>query len=102
MNRNIRYILAVIIYATSIAATKALVVTPDTIILGNYPYVRFTEKGADIQLSDNEFYNISRKVVFPINKHTLPGNSPILKELENEVIPQINKDSLTIRRLMIR
>ena len=102
MNRNIRYILAVIIYATSIAATKALVVTPDTIILGNYPYVRFTEKGADIQLSDNEFYNISRKVVFPVSKHTLPENSPILKELENEVIPQINKDSLTIRRLMIR
>ena len=102
MNRNIRYILAVIIFATSFAATKAVVVTPDTIILGNYPYVRFTEKGADIQLSDNEFYNISRKVIFPVNKHTLPENSPILKELENEVIPLINKDSLTIRRLMIR
>ena len=102
MNRNIRYILTVIIFATSFAASKAVVVTPDTIILGNYPYVRFTEKGADIQLSDNEFYNISRKVVFPINKHTLPENSPLLKELENEVIPLINKDSLTIRRLMIR
>ena len=102
MNRNIRYILTVIIFATSFAATKAVVVTPDTIILGNYPYVRFTEKGADIQLSDNEFYNISRKVVFPVSKHILPENSPILKELENEVIPLINKDSLTIRRLMIR
>ena len=102
MNRSIRNILTVIIFATSIAATKAVVVTPDTIILGNYPYVRFTEKGADVQLSDNEFYNISRKVVFPINKHTLPENSPLLKELENEVIPLINKDSLTIRRLMIR
>ena len=102
MNRSIRNILTVIIFATSIAATKAVVVTPDTIILGNYPYVRFTEKGADVHLSDNEFYNISRKVVFPINKHTLPENSPLLKELENEVIPLINKDSLTIRRLMIR
>ena len=102
MNRSIRNILTVIIFATSFAASKAVVVTPDTIILGNYPYVRFSEKGADIQLSDNEFYNISRKVVFPINKHTLPENSPLLKELENEVIPLINKDSLTIRRLMIR
>jgi len=94
--------LAIITFATSFAASKAVVITPDTIILGKYPYVRFTEKGADIQLTDNEFYNISRKVVFPINKHTLPEDSPLLKEIENELIPLLNKDSLSIRRLMIR
>lgn len=102
MNKITRNILTIIIFATIFVASKAVVVSPDTVILGNYPYVRFTEKGADVQLSDNEFYNISRKVVFPVNKHVLPENSPLLKELENEVIPMINKDSLTIRRLMIR
>lgn len=102
MNRNLRNILTVIAFATSIVASKAVVVTPDTIILGSYPYVRFTEKGADVQLSDNEFYNISRKIVFPVNKHTLPENSPLLKEIENDLIPLLNKDSLSIRMLMIR
>jgi len=102
MNRVLKYISVVVIFVTSFVAIKASTVIPDTVILGNYPYVRFIEKGSDIQLSDDEFYNVSRKIVFPINKYTLPKNSPLLKEIENEVIPLLNKDSLSIRQLMIR
>lgn len=102
MNRTLRNILTVVTFVTSIVTMKAVGVFPDTVVLGNYPYVRFLEKGADIQLSDNEFYNISQKVVFPVNKHTLPKDSPLLKEIENEIIPLLNKDSLSIRHLMIR
>ena len=75
MNRTLRNILTVVTFVTSIVTMKAVGVFPDTVVLGNYPYVRFLEKGADIQLSDNEFYNISQKVVFPVNKHTLPKDS---------------------------
>ena len=102
MNRTLRNILTVVTFVTSIVTMKAAGIFPDTVVLGNYPYVRFLEKGADIQLSDNEFYNISQKVVFPVNKHTLPKDSPLLKEIENEIIPLLNKDSLSIRHLMIR
>ena len=102
MNRNLRKILTIVLFVTSAVTANAVVIFPDSTVLGKYPYVRFLEKGADIQLSDNEFYNISRKVVFPVNKHVLPENSPLLKEIENEIVPLINKDSLTIRHLMIR
>ena len=102
MSRTLRHILTVVTFVTSFVTMKAVGVLPDTVVLGNYPYVRFLEKGADIQMSDNEFYNISQKIVFPVNKHTLPKNSPLLKEIENEIIPLLNKDSLSIRHLMIR
>ena len=102
MNRIVRYILATITFVTFTVTAKALIVLPDTIIFGNYPYVRFVEKGSDIDLSDNEFYNLSRKIVFPINKYDLPQNSAILKEIKDEVIPLLNKDSLSIYRMMIR
>jgi len=102
MNRTLRNILTTVLFVTSVVTMKAVTIYPDTIVFRDYPYVRFLEKGADIQLSDNEFYNISRKIVFPINQHTLPEDSPLLKELESKVIPLINKDSLTIRHLMIR
>ena len=39
MKRSIRYILAIITFATSFAASKAVVITPDTIILGKYPHL---------------------------------------------------------------
>ena len=102
MNRTLRKILTIVLFVTLAVTANAVVIFPDSAVLGKYPYVRFLEKGADIQLSDNEFYNISRKVVFPVNEHVLPKNSPLLKEIENEIVPIINKDSLTIRHLMIR
>jgi len=102
MNRTLRNILTTVLFVTSVVTMKAVTIYPDTIVFRDYPYVRFLEKGADIQLSDNEFYNISRKIVFPINQHTLPEDSPLLKELESKVIPLLNKDSLSIRHLMIR
>ena len=102
MNRLIKGIVTVIIYVTSVVTTKAVIVIPDSVILGNYPYVRLLSKGTGIQLTDDEFYNLSRKVTFPVNKYALPENSPLLKELEREVIPLINKDSLTLHHLMIR
>lgn len=102
MNRLIKGIVTVIIYVTSVVTTKAVIVIPDSVILGNYPYVRLLSKGTGIQLTDDEFYNFSRKITFPVNKYTLPEKSPLLKELESEVIPLINKDSLILRHLMIR
>ena len=102
MNRVLRNIVTIVFFVTSIVATKALTVIPDTVVLGSYPYIRFMSQDTDIQLSDDEFYKTSQKITFPVNKHELPENSPLLKELENEVIPLINKDSLTIRHLMIR
>ena len=102
MNRTLRNILTTVTFVTFAVTMKAVTVFPDTVVLGNYPFVRFLEKGAEIQLSDNEFYNYSHKIVFPINKHTLPENTPLLKEIESDVIPLINKDSLSIRHLMIR
>lgn len=74
----------------------------DTAGWKKYPFVQFVDKDSAVSISDERFYDISGKIVFPVNKYTLPTNSPILKVLENEVLPMINRDSLQLRQIMIR
>lgn len=102
MNRTLRNILTVVTFVTSIVTMKAVGVLPDTVVLGNYSYVRLLPKDASIQLTDDEFYKISQKITFPVSKSTVSNDAPLLKELQDVVIPLINKDSLTLRHLMIR
>ena len=42
------------------------------------------------------------KVVFKINKYDVFTNDSLLRLLESEIIPRINKDSLRLRRLIVR
>ena len=67
-----------------------------------YSYVRFLGENDSIDIDDETFYDISGRVIFKINKYTLPKNDSLLKELDEKVLPMINRDSLQIACLMIR
>jgi len=67
-----------------------------------YPFVWFVDSIGAIQLTDEDFYDNSAKVVFPINKFGLPKNDKTLQELDQVVLPRINKDSLELVTIVIR
>ena len=93
--------------AASFASSVESPTTPDTTLANRYPYLHFVEKGYDvnrdgIDLTEDEFYNRAARLVFPVNKFNLSVDDPLLKELANDVIPELNKDSLRLQGVMLR
>ena len=77
--------------------------TPDTVFYNQYSYIIVLEEGQKPRpISDEDFFDMAAKVVFPVNKYDLPTNSPLLRELEQTIIPQINSDSLRLAYMVFR
>lgn len=75
----------------------------DTAYYKPYPYIIIISDDDPMpQLTDEEFFDQAASVVFPVNKWTLPKNNSMLDELANNVIPQLNIDSLQMVKLMFR
>lgn len=74
----------------------------DTAKYRPYSYVRFISEKDSVELSDEEFYDMAGKVIFPINKYTLPKRDSLIMQLKNEVFPLINADSLELVYMMLR
>ncbi len=76
---------------------------PDTTDYAPYSYVRFLPENAKTpELTDDEFYDIAGKVIFPINKYHLPKKDSLILQLQREVFPLINRDSLELASMIIR
>ena len=68
-----------------------------------YPFIRFIDSDEQSSLiTDDDFFRSSAKVTVPVNKTLLPNNSLLLRELENVVIPQLNRDSMQLLRVRMR
>ncbi|MBQ3753266.1 MAG: DUF3575 domain-containing protein [Prevotella sp.] len=105
MNKARRYcrILAIALMLTSgLAAVASPAITADTTFYKNYSYIRFVGGSDTIDISDEEFYDISAKVVFAVNAYQLKEDDSLLRELADEVLPQVNKDSLELAYMIIR
>ena len=77
----------------------------DSTFYGHYPFIRFSDAQGDaalVRLSDQEFLDKAGKVVFKVNTYDTFTNDSLLQLLEKEIIPRINKDSLRLRRLIVR
>lgn len=69
----------------------------------DYPYVIIQEaKDPELVVTDSMFYEISRKVIFPVNKYNIPRNSEFRKELTNEILPHFNNINYRLARVIIR
>ena len=68
----------------------------------DYPYLRFVEYGDSLVMNDEDFFDIAGKVVFPVNKSSLNLSDQFLRELDEKVLPSINRDSLQLVQLIIR
>ncbi len=68
-----------------------------------YPYVVVLDDSVrSMDMSDSLFYRISRKVVFPVNKYTIPQGSAFRRELINEIIPYFNSKEYALESMMLR
>ena len=81
----------------------AQTVPTDTAFYNRYPYIRFlTDDQMPDTLTDEEFIDIAAKIIFPVNKYDLPKSNEVLRQLAEEVIPQMNRDSLRLMRMVFR
>ena len=53
-------------------------------------------------LTDEEFFDKAAKVLFPVNKYELPVTTPLLQQLEQTILPQVNNDSLRLVSMVFR
>ena len=87
-------------------ATKTFAVLPaDTVFYDHYPFIRFIDNRDDaslVRLSDEAFLEEAGKLVFRVNRYDVFTNDSLLHELENVIIPQINRDSLRLCRMVVR
>lgn len=87
---------------TLLAVAQNMSVSSSDSFFDKYSYIQFIEGNDSIDLSDEDFYDKCAKVVFIVNRFSLPTNDKTLKELEKEVLPRINRDSLELVAFVIR
>lgn len=95
------------VFAVPFAYSEEKPSIPDTTIAKRYPYLHFVEKDFDVSkdssdLSDDVFYDRAARIAFPVNKFNLPDDSPLLEELTNDVIPELNRDSMRLHGILLR
>ncbi len=86
------------------AATALYAQRPKTTssLLEKYSYVIVLGNDSTIELTDSVFYNISRKVIFPVNKYIIPKNSEFRREIEEELMPYMNDTYHILDRVVVR
>lgn len=70
--------------------------------LSSYSYVYFAESADSVNITDEVFHDIAGRVVFPVNEYRLNPSDRLLRELDGQVLPMVNRDSLELVRMMIR
>ena len=93
-------VLAILSVASGTAVASNL---PRYAYYDQYPFIRILADDEEPQeLTDEAFFDQSASIIFPVNGTELPIGSPLLRELEQNVIPQMNSDSLRIVRMVFR
>ena len=71
-------------------------------ILTTNTFIRFVEEGEEISISEEEFFDQAGRVVFSVNDYHLPPNAPLLKQLEQDVLPVVNREGYVLSRIFVR
>lgn len=100
--KNIFALLVLLLCMTQYVVADPLFIPLPDDERGNYSYIWFVNNKDSIKLTDEQFYDNSAKVVFPINKYGLPKGDKTLEELEKVILPQINEDSMKLVAIVIR
>ena len=67
-----------------------------------YPYIIYVDSAYIPVLDNEEFQSVAATVIFPVNKTALPADSPVLVELNDDVLPMLNSDSIEALRIDLR
>ena len=95
-------VILLMLMASSVQARQLMSVEHMDSAYSAYPYVRFVEVGDKFSMSDEDFFDIAGKVVFPVSQYRLNPSDPFLRELDQVVLPDINRDSLQLVQMIIR
>lgn len=82
--------------------TNAQDISLDYDAILNTSFVRFVEDDQIVPISDEEFLDQAGSVVFPVNDYHLPPDAPLLKQLEDYILPFINRSGYELLRMYIR
>lgn len=80
----------------------AVAVGSDVSATSMHNYVVFVDSAYVPRLDNEQFQSVAATVVFPVNRTSLPQNSPVLVELRDEVIPLLNSDSIEALHIDLR
>ncbi len=97
-----RVSLAALTVMTMVISANA---APVDSILTTYPYVILLDSAQSagvIRLTDDDYLDKAGKVVFCVNRYDAFANDSLLRQLEHEVLPVVNRDSMRLTRLVIR
>ena len=96
-------IIALCAWLAPAVCTAQRTATVDTSFYVRYPYILFVESEADVApLSDEAFISLAAPIIFPVNQYALPEQDKMFREIADEVIPQLNRDSMRVRRMVFR
>lgn len=95
------------IFLLSILLPSALsaALVPDTAYYSRYSFIRFVETDGQPhseRLTDEDFLDRAGRVIFKVNRYDVFTNDSLLQQLDEEVIPRLNRDSLRLVRLVLR
>lgn len=97
--------LASFLYAHASMERMIFNATPDSAFFSQYPFIRFINPEEDasvIRLTDDEFLNKAGRIIFKVNRFDVITNDTLLHRLATDILPRINRDSLRLRRLILR
>lgn len=67
-----------------------------------YPYIFIIDEDKEPNISEDEFYRVALKVVFPVDVFWLDSSQEPIRELIQDIIPRINTDSIQPYSMMVR
>ena len=74
----------------------------DSTRYSKYPYIFILDENQEPSITDEQFYKVALKVIFPVDVYYLDSSQESVKELIRNLIPQINTDSLKPHAMMVR
>ena len=74
----------------------------DSTRYSKYPYIFILDENQEPSITDEQFYKVALKVIFPVDVYYLDSSQESVKELIRNLIPQINTDSLKPHAMMVK
>lgn len=74
----------------------------DSARFSKYPYIFILDENQEPSITDEQFYKVALKVIFPVDVYRVDSTQESVKELIRDLIPQINTDSLKPHAMMVK
>ena len=99
VRRHKRFLLLTLMLALFVSVFSQ---SNDSARYSKYPYIFILDENQKPSITDEQFYKVALKVIFPVDVYRLDTSQKSIKEFIQDVIPQINTDSLKPHAIMVK